>query len=294
MTATRTLGPFQVFPVGLGGMPLSMGRPNSPVDQATATRVVAAALEAGVTLVDTADCYAPAHDQTGHNERMIGAALRELGSPGGVVVATKGGITRPSADEWGRDGSPEYLRAAVERSLTNLGVDVIDLYQWHRPDRWRIYGEVIQTFADLRAEGKIRAVGISNANVEEIEIAQQVLGEGGLASVQNEYSPRFRCSRAELDHCARHGIAFLPWSPLGGTGTSGGASDVGEQFPAFAEVAREHGVSPQQVAIAWELAASDVVVPIPGATRPESITDCAAAVELRLSEEQLARLDACR
>lgn len=284
---TRRLGPFTVSAIGLGAMPFSLGKtPQPSEEQAIAT--VHAALDAGVTYIDTADIYAPTWDQMGHNERVITKALRAYGSTDGVVVGTKGGITRADGEQWGRDGSPAYLRTAVEASLRALDVEVIDLYQWHRPDRWRVYGEVIQTFKDLQEEGKIRAVGISNANVEEIEVALEVLGEGGLASVQNEFSPAVRSSREELELCGEKGVAFLPWSPLGGTGA---ASGVGQTYPAFHEIGTERGVSPQQVVLAWELSLGEHVIPIPGASRPESITDSVRAADLQLTEDEVARIE---
>ncbi|SDE69163.1 aldo/keto reductase [Auraticoccus monumenti] len=286
---TRTLGPFTVSAIGLGAMQLSMSEKPLP-DQGQADRTIHAALDAGITFIDTADIYAPSWDAMGHNEEVVARALSSWGGDrDSVVVGTKGGITRGEGGTWGRDGSAEYLRGAVERSLRRLGVETIDLYQWHRPDRWKVYGDVVQVFADLRAEGKIKAVGISNANVEEIEVALEVLGEGGLASVQNEYSPRFRSSQDELELCGRHGIAFLPWSPLGGAGQ---ASDIGGRYSVFGEVAQAHGVSPQQVVLAWELAQGEHVIPIPGSSRPESIVDSAAAADLQLSEDELARLSA--
>jgi len=252
---------------------------------------VHAALDAGVTLIDTADIYAPSWDTMGHNERIVGRAVRSWGgNTDDIVIATKGGITRSAGNKFGRDGSLDYLRSAVEKSLEALQVDVIDVYQWHRPDRRRVYGEVIENFKTLREEGLIKTIGISNANVEEIEIAIEVLGEGGLVSVQNEFSPRFRSSTDELDYCGEHGVAFLPWSPLGGTG--GDARKVGEQFAAFAEIGRDHGVSPQQVVLAWELSLGEHVIPIPGARRPESIIDSAKAPDLVLSPEELARCSA--
>lgn len=270
-------------------MPLSMARdPQPSEEQAIAT--VHAALDAGITFFDTADIYAPSWDQMGHNERVVAKALRGVSGRDKLVVATKGGITRGEGETWGRDGSKEYLRKALEASLRALEVDCIDLYQWHRPDRWKVYGEVVQHFADFRQEGLIKAVGISNANVEEIELAAQVLGDGGLVSVQNEFSPRFRCSTDTLTVCKEQGVAFLPWSPLGGC--AGGATGVGQSFQAFGDVAREHGVSPQQVVLAWELAKYDRLIPIPGASRPESITNSAQAVHLELSDEELTRLDA--
>jgi aryl-alcohol dehydrogenase-like predicted oxidoreductase len=145
-------------------------------------------------------------------------------------------------------------------------------------------------FKTLQDEGKIKAIGISNANVDEIEVAIQVLGEGGLTSVQNEFSPRFRNSQKELEFCGERGIAFLPWSPLGGTGGAG--RKVGERFAVFSEIARGHGVSPQQVVLAWELSLGSHVIPIPGARRPESIMDSAKATGLVLSDAELARCSA--
>ena len=285
---TRTLGPFTVSAIGLGAMPMSMNNDKQYPEEAHAIATVHAALDAGVTFIDTADIYAPSWDTMGHNETIVGKALKFYGgSTDGVVVGTKGGITRSEGEQWGRDASLDYLRGAVQKSLRALDVQVIDLYQWHRPDRWMLYSEAIANFKTLQDEGLIKAIGISNANVEEIEVALTVLGEGGLASVQNEFSPNFRSSQDELDFCGEHGIAFLPWSPLGGTG--GGGRGVGERFSAFAEIARSHGVSPQQVVLAWELSLGEHVIPIPGARRPESITDSAKAAELMLTDAELAR-----
>jgi aryl-alcohol dehydrogenase-like predicted oxidoreductase len=227
----------------------------------------------------------------GHNETLVGKAIAAYGGgTDSVVIATKGGITRGEGEKWGRDGSLPYLRSAVEKSLRALQVDVIDLYQWHRPDRGMVYGEVIENFRTLQQDGTIKTIGISNANIEEIEVAQQVLGEGGLVSVQNEFSPRHTGSYDELTYCEEHGIAFLPWSPLGGTG--GGARDVGERFSVFAEIGRAHGVSPQRVVLAWELSLGDRVIPIPGARRAASITDSAAAADLDLTPAEAARCSA--
>ncbi|TQJ30265.1 aldo/keto reductase [Microbacterium sp. SLBN-146] len=285
----RTLAGRQVSAIGLGAMPLSMNNDKETPSHEDAVATVQAALDAGVTFIDTADCYAPAWNQMGHNERIVAEALRTWsGDSSGILVATKGGITRSEGEIWGRDGSAVYLRAAVEASMENLGVDVIELYQYHRPDRWMIYGEVMATLAALQQEGLIRSVGISNASVEEIEIAEQVLGAGNLASVQNEFSPRHPGSIGELQYCAERDIAFLPWSPLGGTG--GGARSVGDRFSDFREVGEDHGVSPQQIVLAWELALDPHVIPIPGARRAESIQDSAKAVELELSADEIARL----
>ena len=284
---TRKLGPFEVSAIGLGAMPLSMGHNVRPSrEQAIAT--VHAALDAGITFIDTADVYAPSWDTMGHNEQLVAEALASYGNTDHIIVATKGGITRSDGEEWGRDGSPEYLKQAVRKSLTNLRRDVIDLYQWHRPDRTRDYGEVVATFGELQREGLVKAVGISNANPDEIKLAYDVLG-GNLASVQNEFSPRFRSSEPELDLTGELGVAFLPWSPLGGTKH---AKDAGSAYAAFVEIADAHGVSVYQVVLAWELAKGQHVIPIPGASRPESVIDSAQAADLELGADEVATLDA--
>ncbi|WP_299300782.1 aldo/keto reductase [uncultured Brachybacterium sp.] len=285
---TRRIGSLTVSALGLGAMPLSMGRGEpAPHDRAMAT--LHAALDAGITLLDTADIYAPSWDTMGHNEKFVAEALDSWdGDRSTITVATKGGITR-SADGGGRDGSATYLRAALETSLANLGTDSVGLYYWHRPDRSIRYADAVEALATFQQEGLIREIGISNANTEEIDVARDVLGEGGLAAVQNEFSPTFfHTSRAELRHCGEHGIAFVPWSPLGGTG--GGARAVGERFPQIQRVAEAHAVSPQQVVLAWELSLGEHVIPIPGASRPESITDSAHAMNLELSAEELEQL----
>ena len=285
----RRLGSLTVSALGLGAMPLSMGR-GEPAPHERAMATIHAALDAGITLLDTADIYAPSWDTMGHNEKLVGEALRSWGGDRtAITVATKGGITR-SAEGGGRDGSPAYLRRALETSLATLGTDSVDLYYWHRPDRSIRYAEAVETLAAFQQEGLIREIGISNANIEEIDVAREVLGDGGLAAVQNEFSPTFfHTSRRELEHCGEHGIAFVPWSPLGGTG--GGAAAVGERFPQIARIAEAHDASPQQVVLAWEIGLGEHVIPIPGASRPESITDSARAMTLALSDEERAELD---
>jgi aryl-alcohol dehydrogenase-like predicted oxidoreductase len=287
---TRTLGPFTVSAIGLGAMPLSTGGSSARPDEDQALATVHAALDAGVTYIDTADIYAPSWDTMGHNERIVGRALATYaGSTDGVIVGTKGGITRSAGEQWGRDASIGYLRSAVEASLRALGRDVIDLYQWHRPDRSMVFAEGVANFKTLQDEGKVRAIGLSNTSVEEIDIALDVLGTDGLASVQNEFSPRYRSSRDELEHCGRLGIAFLPWSPLGGTGSA--SKSVGDRYAVFQRVADEHGVSPQRVVLAWELGLGDHVIPIPGASRPASIIDSAQAADLVLTAAQVSSLN---
>jgi aryl-alcohol dehydrogenase-like predicted oxidoreductase len=283
---TRKIGQVAVGAIGLGGMPMSIeGRP----DEDRSIRTIHAALDAGVTLIDTADAYHLHAGETGHNERLIARALATYGGDtSDVLVATKGGHLRPGDGSWTVDGSPRHLHEAAEASLKALGVDAIGLYQFHRPDPTVPYAESIGALKQLLDAGKIRMAGISNATIEQIDIARQVLGEGHLASVQNQFSPAFRSSEPELRHAASLGIAFLPWSPLGGIGRAG---RLGTSHAAFQEVADAHGVSPQQVTLAWMLAKAPVVIPIPGASRPESIIDSARAVELVLSADELARLD---
>ncbi len=284
---TRNIGTDQVSAIGLGAMQLD----ESPetVDRAEAT--VRAALDAGITLMDTAIAYGPARlgrDTMGENERLLAAILEHIGAKKDVLVATKGGHTRTAGGGWGRDSSAAALHAAVDASLANLRVEQIDLYQHHRPDPSVPYGEVMATMKAIHDSGKVRMVGISNADPPQIRLAREVLGDA-LVSVQNEFSPRFRSSEPELRLCDELGLAFLPWSPLGG---SGGAGRLGQRHDAFAEVGAEIGVSPQRVCLAWMLAKSPVVIPIPGASRPESIRDSAQAADLTLSPGQLARLDA--
>jgi aryl-alcohol dehydrogenase-like predicted oxidoreductase len=260
------------------------GRP----DTARSVRTIHAALDAGVTLIDTADAYHLHADEVGHNESLIAQALASYGGDtSGVLVATKGGHLRPGDGSWTQDGSPAHLREAVEGSLKRLGVDAIGLYQFHRPDPLVPYAESVGVLIDLLDEGKIRQAGISNADEQQIHQAREILGDR-LVSVQNQFSPAFRSSEGELRLCDELGIAFLPWSPLGGITKAG---ELGTRFAAFGEVATAHGVSPQQVTLAWMLAKSEHVVPIPGASRPESITDSAQAAELILTGEELARLD---
>lgn len=284
-----TVGRVQVGAIGLGLMTFDQTGAQ-PRDRLADT--VRAAVDAGVTLFDTADAYGPGDElgakAQGENETLIAGLLDELGLRDEVLLATKGGHVRTDGGAWGLDSSREHLVEAVEASLRRLGVDQIALWQHHRPDPDVDYDDVLETLAEIHASGKVRMIGLSNANGKQIERAHEVLGES-LVSVQNQFSPAFRSSRPEIDVCAGLGLAFLPWSPLGGLGD---AKELAAKHPAFADVAGELGVSAQQVALAWELAQSPVVIPIPGAKRPSSITDSAAAADLELSADQLARLDA--
>jgi aryl-alcohol dehydrogenase-like predicted oxidoreductase len=282
----RSIGDRAVSAIGLGGMPMSIeGRP----DQERSIATIHAALDAGVTFIDTADAYHLHADEVGHNEELIARALRSYGSStDDVLVATKGGHLRPGDGSWTVNGRPDYLKEAAKASARRLGVEAIGLYQFHRPDPDVPYAESVGALRDLLEAGVIRMAGISNADVQQIDQAREVL-DGRLVSVQNQFSPAFRSSLGELEHCASLGIAFLPWSPLGGITRAG---EVGSRHAAFQRVADAHGVSPQQVTLAWELALAGSVIPIPGASRPESIRDSALAAELELTAEELAALSA--
>ncbi|GGO76728.1 oxidoreductase [Nocardioides deserti] len=289
MIGNDQVGRVEVGAIGLGLMTFDQSG-SQPREQLADT--VRAALDAGVALFDTADAYGPGEEKgigaQGANEELIAGLLDELGVRDQVLLATKGGHVRTDGGGWDTDSSPEHLRAAVDASLQRLGVEQIALWQHHRPDPKVPYDEVIGTLKEIADSGKVRMVGLSNADPDQIRAAHAVLG-GALASVQNQFSPAFRSSRPEIDVCEELGLAFLPWSPLGGLGD---AKSLAEKHPAFAEVAEARGVSAQQVALAWELAQSPVVIPIPGAKRPQSITDSAAAADLELTDEELARLDA--
>ena len=280
----REIGGRPVSAIGYGAMPLSVGgRP----DEERALETVKAALDAGIMLIDTADAYALGAADFGHGEEIVARLLRRLGvAPGDVLVATKGGHTRPSGDRWELDGRPEYLVRAAEASLRRLDVDAIDLYQFHRPDPKVPYAESLGAFAELAGRGIVRMVGISNADPGQIRLAREIVGDA-LVAVQNELSPRFRSSEREVRLCEGLGLAFLAWRPLGGMGSAG---RLGAEDDAFARVAAERDVSPQRVCLAWLLALSPAVVPIPGASRPETIRDSAAAAALELTAEELARL----
>jgi aryl-alcohol dehydrogenase-like predicted oxidoreductase len=280
----RRIGDVEVSAIGLGGMPMSIeGRP----DEERSIRTIHAALDAGITLIDTADAYQLPEDEVGHNETLIARALASYGTDASrILVATKGGHLRPPDGTWTLDGSPEHLRRACEGSLKRLGVDAIGLYQYHRPDPTIPYEESIGALRGLVDAGKVRMAGISNANPDQIRLAQRILGER-LVSVQNQFSPAYRSSEPELVLCDQLGLAFLPWSPLGGIGR---ADQLGGRLSAFADVGRERGISPQQVCLAWILAKSPRIVPIPGASRPETIRDSAAATDVQLTGEELAAL----
>jgi aryl-alcohol dehydrogenase-like predicted oxidoreductase len=276
---TRRLGDSDVFPIGLGAMPMSLeGRP----DEARSIRTIQAAVDAGVNLIDTADAYARDEHDVGHGEELIARALE--GRRDGVLVATKGGHTRRGR-AWELDGSPAHLRAACKASLRRLRTDRIDLYQYHRPDPGVPLAESVGALKELQDEGVVRLIGLSNVTVAQLDEARAI---APIASVQNQLSLGYTgpLAKGEVEACTERATAFLPWSPLGGIGSADSTASVS----GVRSAASDHGVSPQQVALAWLLSLGPTVIPIPGASRPETIVDSVGAAQLRLSDDELAAI----
>jgi aryl-alcohol dehydrogenase-like predicted oxidoreductase len=284
MLPTRELGRTgtQVSRVGLGAMPLSLaGRP----DEKDAIRVIHAALDAGMTLIDTADSYCLDERDYGHNERLIRKALAEWSGPAdAILVATKGGLERPRG-AWTVSARPERLKATCEAIMKVLGVDTIDLYQLHAPDDAVPWRESVGALAELQQAGKIRHVGISNVTVAELEEAREVVT---VVSVQNRCNPweRYAFEDGVVGACEAYGITFLAHSPVGGHRSQGRTA----RDPALGAVARRRGFSPYEVALAWLLAVSPAILPIPGASRVESALSSARAAGLTLGDEDLREL----
>jgi aryl-alcohol dehydrogenase-like predicted oxidoreductase len=272
--------------VGYGGMHLSIeGRP----PETQGVQVIQAALDAGVRLIDTADVYCLDDTDLGHNERLIASALRGwAGERDAVLVATKGGLTRPGG-RWERDGSPDHLRAACERSLRALGVDRIGLYQLHAPDPLVPFDESIGALADLRREGKIEWVGLSNVSVGQIRSAEALVP---IASVQNRLNPFFREALEDgvVRYCTERKIGFLAYSPTGG----GRLNRKLPEHPVLRPMAARLGVSAHALVIAWVLARSPAVIAIPSARRVAHALDSVGAGALALSPEDLAAIEGAR
>ena len=269
--------------VGYGGMHLSL-QDRPPADESV--RVIRAALDAGVRLIDTADVYCLDDSDIGHNERLVADALRGWNGPrGDVLIATKGGLTRP-AGRWERDGRPEHLRAACDRSLRALGVERIALYQLHAPDPRVPFEESVGALADLRKDGKVHWVGLSNVSVPQIRAAEAIVP---IASVQNRLNPFFREALADgvLRYCQERGIGFLAYSPTGG----GRLNRKLPTHPVLRPMAERLGVSAHALVLAWVLSRSPVVIVIPSARRVEHALDSVRAGELELSAEDLAAID---
>ena len=294
------LGNREVSAVGIGLMNVSWiwsnGAALDPVRrQESAIPAIHAGLDAGITLLDTADIYAPTWDAFGHNEIFAAEALRTWSGTkeqkAKVVIATKAGITRQPGERWGRNGTLDYLLRAAEASAGRLGVDKIDLWQHHRLDPDVVFETQFSNVLALKERGIVDQIGVSNYDANQLEIAVKMGGtpeEGGIVSVQNEFSPRYRYDLDVLEVCEKYGITFLPWSPLGGVRTK---SEISEAS-VFEELASKYAASPFALALAWEMKYSPAVLPIPGATRAESILDCVSATEIELSDDDFATISA--
>ena len=286
MVMHRNLGPFDTTAIGLGEMPLTI---ENNLGWAKGIETIHAALDAGCRHIDTAWSYycSGGEEQTG--EKLVREAMDSWKGPKDeVLIATKVGHYRNFTDgvpTWGKDGKPEHLIRYAKQSAQTLGVDTIDLLYFHRPDPEVPYNESCEAIKQLLDEGVARWAGISNASVEQIDIARDVLGDK-LVAVQNQYSPIYLDTQDTLEHCAKLGIAFVCWSPLGGFRKPKDES----KFDPFREVAAAHGVCYQQVVLAWELAKGDHMFVIPGAHRPETILDSLNAGDLELTDEELAKL----
>jgi aryl-alcohol dehydrogenase-like predicted oxidoreductase len=273
---TITLGDMTVNRMGFGAMRLpGPGVWGEPRDPDGARRVLRRAVELDVNFIDTADSYGPYV-----SERLIGEALRPYAP--GLVIATKGGLLRDGPNQWRPDGSPSHLRQAVEGSLQRLGLARIDLYQFHRPDPAVPYEESVGELVRLKDEGKIRHIGISNVSEEQLDKA---LALTEIVSVQNRYNLSDRDSESVLDRCEALGIAFLPWFPL----AVGELTQAGNRVAALAS---EHGATPGQMALAWLLERSPVMLPIPGTSSIFHLEENVAAAAIRLSHDEVELLAA--
>ena len=262
--------------LGFGAMRITgEGIWGPPEDPDTAKRLLRRAVELDINLIDTADSYGPEV-----SENLIAEALHPY--PDDLVIATKAGLRRTGPGEWPRDARPERIKECCEGSLRRLRLERIDLYQLHAPDPQVPLEESLGAFRDLQEEGKVRHVGVSNVTADELRRAQGVVD---VVSVQDRYSLTDRDSEAELQACQAQGLGFLPWFPLA-TGTlaqPGGPLD---------EVAQAHDATPAQVAIAWLLQHSPVILPIPGTSSPQHLEQNVAAAKLELSDEEMERIEA--
>lgn len=276
-------GDLNVYRLGFGAMRITgNGIWGPPAHHDEAIAVLRRAPELGINLIDTADAYGPEV-----SENLIAEALYPY--PEGLVIATKGGLTRGGPNQWSPDGRPEYLRAALEGSLKRLRLDRIDVYQFHRPDPKVPFEESVGALAQLQKEGKIRHVGLSNVTIDQVERARKITP---IVTVQNHYNLANRASQgmdeAEsermIDHCAQHGIGFIPWAPL----TAGKLAQPGGVLDA---VAKRLQATPGQVALAWLLQRSGSMLPIPGTGSVAHLEDNTRAALLRLSPEDYAEID---
>jgi len=277
---TTTLGDTgETIPVvGFGGMPLSIqGRPSEEEGR----RVLNAAIDAGMTFIDTADVYCFDDNDIGHNERLIASVVAERKD--NVRVATKAGLRRPKG-AWTNDGSPAHIREACEKSLRALNTDRIWLYQFHAPDPRVSFEKSVEAFAELQREGKFQHFGLSNVSIKQIDQAQRILP---VVSVQNRLNPYFRESIDVARECANRNITFLAYSPVGG----GRLAKKLPQFDALIELAQKHDRSVHAIVLAWVRAQGKTVVPIPAARRVEHVVDSARSAELVLPDDDIEAID---
>jgi pyridoxine 4-dehydrogenase len=260
-------GDLTVNRIGFGAMRITgRGIWGEPPDHDQARAALRRAVELGVNFIDTADSYGPEV-----SERLIGETLHPY--PDDLVIATKGGLSRPAPGSWNADGRPEHLRAACEGSLRRLKLDAIPLYQMHRPDRRVPYAESIGELVKLKDEGKIRHIGVSNVSEFQLREAQRLTP---IVSVQNRYNVADRGSDSIIDLCDQEDIVFLPWAPI---------QDADRQVPVLAAASR-HGVSVRQIALAWLLARSQQILPIPGTGSADHVEENVAAASIRLSNDE--------
>jgi aryl-alcohol dehydrogenase-like predicted oxidoreductase len=279
----RFIADQEVSAIGMGAMGLSVdGRP----DEREAIKTIHAAIDAGITFIDTADCYCTnSETEHNHNEYLIKKALDSYSSgPKDIAIATKGGLRKPASGSWPINGDPSYLKSACEKSLKALGVDSIFLYQLHAPDPKIDFATSVGALSELMAEGKIRNIGLSNVNLDQINTAMTI---APIASIQNEFSVFNQTDAQIVDMTSAWSIAYIAYSPLGGLNSS---SSLVKSNKRLIEIAQKHGVSPQQVALSWLLARSDSIIPIPSFRRPETALDSAKAADLTLDPEDLEAL----
>jgi pyridoxine 4-dehydrogenase len=264
-------GDLTVNRLGFGAMRITgPGIWGDPPDRDRARAALRRAVELGVTFIDTADSYGPEV-----SENLIAETLYPY--PDDLVIATKGGLTRPRPGRWVADGRPEHLRQACEGSLRLLRLEQIPLYQFHRPDPRVPVEESIGALAELKAEGKIRHIGVSNFSEDQYHAAERVTP---VVSVQNRYNASDRSSESMVDLCEQEALVFLPWAPI---------QDAGRNAP-VTDAARRHGASPRQIVLAWLLARSPQMLPIPGSGSPEHVEQNIAAASIALSPDEIATI----
>lgn len=272
-SGTFELGDFTIYRMGYGAMRLTgEGIWGEPDDRDNARAVLHRVLELGVNFIDTADAYGP-----DVNENLIAEALHPY--PDGLVIATKGGLTRSGPGQWHPNGTPQHLRGALEGSLKRLKVDQIDVYQFHRPDPKVPFEDSVGEIARMRDEGKIRHVGLSNVSVDQLNKARKIVP---IVSVQNRYNIFDRESEDVLEACEQAGIGFIPWRPVGG-------GDF--ENPKLQQMAKKYDASILQIALAWLLKRSAVMLPIPGTSSIEHLEENIASIAIDLSDDDFASFE---